>query len=137
MPTVTVPSTVRALATQLAEPRPMRRGSVSERFVKCNRPGCLCTERPDARHGPYYSLSRVVNGKTRSRWLSAEQAAVVRAQVAVGRQLRQQVDAYWDVCEHWADTQVTPPEAASREAVKKGASKKPSTSKSSPKSTRS
>ena len=30
-----VPPKVRELAAQLASPRPMRRGSVSERYVKC------------------------------------------------------------------------------------------------------
>jgi hypothetical protein len=69
MPEPTIPEDVRALATQLAEPKPMRRGSVSERYVRCNRAGCPCGERADARHGPYFSLSRVVKGKTRSRWL--------------------------------------------------------------------
>jgi len=62
----------------------MRRGSVSERYVKCNRQGCLCADDPEARHGPYFSVSRVVKGKTRSRWLDAEQAKIVRTQVEAG-----------------------------------------------------
>src|SRR5574337_1873824 len=98
-----VPLEVRQLAAQLAEPKPMRRGSLSERYVKCSKPGCLCAERPQARHGPYYSLTRAVAGRTRSRFLSAEQAAIVRRQVAAGRQFRQQVAAYWEACERWAD----------------------------------
>ena len=60
MPNSVVPEEVSAVASQLAEPRPMRRGSVSERYVKCNKAGCACADRDDARHGPYYSITRVV-----------------------------------------------------------------------------
>ncbi len=68
------PASVRQALAALAGPRPMRRGSLSERFMKCNKSGCACTERPQARHGPYFSLTRGVAGSTRSRLLSAEQA---------------------------------------------------------------
>lgn len=126
-----VPEEVRALARRLAEPRPMRRGSVSERYVKCNKAGCLCSERPDARHGPYYSVSRVVKGRTRSRWLDAEQAKQAREQVAAGQEFRKQVEAYWQACEQWADAELEASKAASAEAAKKGASKRRSRRKSS------
>src|SRR3990170_9109748 len=126
-----VPSAVRQLAAQIAEPTPMRRGSLSERYVKCSKPGCPCAEQPRARHGPYYSLTRAVAGRTQSRFLSAEQAALVRRQVATGRQFRQQVDAYWEACERWADAQLDAPEAASREAAQKGGSTRPSRRRSS------
>ena len=125
MPDSMVPEGVRALAAQIADARPMRRGSVTERYVKCNRPGCPCAERADARHGPYFSVSRVVKGTTKSRWLDADQARVVRAQIEAGQQFRQHVEAYWQACEHWADEQLEVPEAASEaEAVKKGGSRR-------------
>ena len=82
MPDSTVPSEVRTLAQRLAESKPMRRGSVTERYVKCNKAGCPCRESEDARHGPYYSVSRVVNGRTQSRWLDADQARIVRQQAS-------------------------------------------------------
>lgn len=122
MPDTTIPSEVRALANELAEPKPMRRGSVSERYVKCNKPGCACGERRDARHGPYYSVSRVVRGRTQSRWLSAEQAALVRQQVEAAHQFRKKVDAYWEACEQWANAELIEPGTASAGEAKKGAS---------------
>lgn len=137
MPDSTVPQDVRAWADQIAEAKPMRRGSVSERYVKCNRAGCPCADRAEARHGPYFSVSRVVKGKTQSRWLDADQATLVRAQVEEGQRFRRHVEAYWQACEQWADAQLDAPEAASQEAAKKGGSKKPSTRKSSPRSKRS
>lgn len=136
MPTLTVPPAVRTLADQLAQPRPMRRGSVSERYVKCNKAGGSCAGRADARHGPYYSVSRVVQGRTQSRWLDAEQATVVRRQVEAGQEFRQQVETYWQACEQWADAELDP-EAASQEAAKKGASKPRSKPRSSARSKRS
>ncbi len=122
-----VPGAVRQLAAQLAEPKPMRRGSLSERYVKCSKPGCLCAERPQARHGPYYSLTRAVAGRTQSRFLSAEQAAIARRQVA----------AYWAACERWANAQLDAPATASLEAAPKGGSPRPSRRRSSRRSRRS
>ena len=137
MPNPTVPPDVRRVADQLAQPRPMRRGSVSERYVKCNKAGCSCANRADARHGPYYSVSRVVKGRTQSRWLDAEQATVVRQQVEAGQAFRQQVETYWQACEQWADAELDAPEAASKEAAKKGASTRRSRPRSSARSKRS
>lgn len=132
-----VPVEVRHLVGQFAAPQPMRRGSLSERYVKCSKPGCLCAEEPRARHGPYYSLTRAVAGRTQSRFLSAEQAAIVRRQVAAGRQFRQQVDAYWAACERWADAQLDAPAAAAQTAAQKGGSPRPSRRRSSRRSRRS
>ena len=72
------PARFRALAAELAELKSMCCGSLSERTVKCGKPGCHCGEDPEARHGPYFSLTRAVKGKTQSRFLTSEQAAVVR-----------------------------------------------------------
>ena len=137
MPNLVVPEEVSAVASQLAEPRPMRRGSVSERYVKCNKAGCACADHEDARHGPYYSITRVVKGRTKSRWLDTEQARQVREQVAAGQNFRELVDVYWQACEQWADAQLENPEAASQEAAKKRASKRRSKSRRSTRSKRS
>jgi hypothetical protein len=56
----------------------MRRGSLSERTIKCSKPGCACAKDPKARHGPYHSLTLAVEGKTRSRFLTAEEALIAR-----------------------------------------------------------
>jgi hypothetical protein len=112
----------------------MRRGSLSERFMRCGKAECACATDPDARHGPYYSLTRGAGGRTTSRLVSAEQAKLVRAQVDAGHQFRKQVEAFWGACEQWADAQLDIAQAASQpEAAKKGGSKKPSTRKSSTK----
>jgi hypothetical protein len=108
-------------AARLAQPKAMRRGSLSERFVKCSKPGCGCASDPKARHGPYYSLTRAVGGRTQSRFLTPQQAEIARRQIEAGHEFRQQVDAYWKLCEQWADQQREQTEAASPEAAQEGA----------------
>jgi len=98
-----IPNGVRRSTISISEPKPMRRGSLSERYVKCSKPGCACAKDAEARHGPYYSLTRPVKGKTSSRFVTDEQAAIIREQIAAGQQFRKAVEQYWEVCEQWAD----------------------------------
>jgi len=126
MPDSSNPSAARDLAARLAQPKPMRRGSVSERFVKCSKPGCPCASDPNARHGPYFSLTRAVQGRTQSRLLTRSQADAARRQIEAGHQFRQQVDAYWKLCEQWADADLDQTPAASTEAAKKRGSRRAS-----------
>jgi hypothetical protein len=130
------PPHVRQLAADLADAKPMRRGSLSERTIKCSKPGCACAKDPKARHGPYSSLTHAVAGKTRSRFLNPEQADLARQQIDTGREFRSRVDAYWEACETWADTQLEELVASSEE-TKKGGSQPTSKTKSSRKSKRS
>ena len=124
-----VPPKVRQLVTELANAKPMRRGSLSERTIKCSKPGCACAQDPEARHGPYYSLTRAVGGKTQSRYLTAEQAVLARQQIEAGHTFRGHVDALWETCELWADNQLANVSASSEEA-KKGGSKRISKARS-------
>lgn len=138
MPTFTppdVPPQVRQLAADLADAKPMRRGSLSERTIKCGKPGCACAKDSKARHGPYHSLTHAVQGKTHSRFLNGEQAELVRRQIDAGREFRDRVDALWEACERWADTQLEDLTASSEEAKKRGSqptSKRKSPRKSKP-----
>ncbi len=134
MPNDDLPSSVREIASRLAAPKPMRRGSLSVRYVKCGKPGCPCAVDPEARHGPYTSVVRTVGGQTQSRRVPSEQTEVLRQQIVTGQHFRKEVEAYWEACEQWADSELDSNEAAPEAVAKKGASKKPSTRKSSPRS---
>ncbi len=126
-----IPLRVQQRLDELAQPRPMRRGSLSERFMKCSKAGCACAADPDARHGPYFSITRGVKGSTRSRLVTAQQAQVARRQIEAGQEFRQRVESYWEACEQWADAQLEATGAASQEAVKRGGSREPSMPRSS------
>ena len=131
------PAHLRQLVAELAEPKPMRRGSLSQRTVKCSKPGCPCATDLNARHGPYYSLTRAIAGKTHSRFLTPEQAAVARQQVEAGHEFRSKLDAYWEGCEAWADSQLEGSPLASTTEAEKGGFRRNSKRKSSRKSKRS
>src|SRR5712692_5634829 len=120
-----VPARIRDLAAQLVQPKAMRRGSFSQRYVKCSKPGCPCASDPKARHGPYFSLTRGVRGRTHSRLIPAARAELVRRQVEAGQHFRGQVEAFGAAREPWANAQLEAPAAASEAAKKKG-SKPPS-----------
>ncbi|HEY6292009.1 MAG TPA: DUF6788 family protein [Terriglobia bacterium] len=123
-----VPPQVTELSTALSQPRPMRRGTVNERRMKCGQANCACQRDPKARHGPYYLLTQAVGGKTRSRYVDSEQVPVLRQQIEAGREFRQQVEAYWDSCEQWADAEL--PTAPAAEAAEKKGSRRASKKRS-------
>lgn len=129
-----VPGEVQQAALRLQPPQAMRRGSLSERYVKCSKPGCACADDPEARHGPYYSLTRGVGGKTQSRFVVPEKADLVRQQIAAGHEFRQRIEEYWTTCERWADEQLEGHDEVSGQEAKKRALRKPSKRKSSGKS---
>ena len=131
-----IPKHVQAAVEKLSQTRPMRRGSLGERWLKCGKPNCACATREEARHGPYFSLTRTVAGRTQSRRLTAHQADRARRQVAAGRGFRRQLEAYWEACARWADTELAHAEAGTGEAVPKRGSRRSSTPRSRPKSRR-
>jgi hypothetical protein len=114
-----LPPQVDELSAALSQPRPMRRGSINERRMKCGQANCACQGDPKARHGPYFTLTQAAGGKTRSRYVAAEQITLLRRQIEAGREFRQQVEAYWDACEQWADAELEQTQAAEA-AEKKG-----------------
>ena len=134
--TPAAPSRVAQLAAELSQPEPIRRGSLYERRMKCGQAACPCQRDSKAAHGPYFTLTQKVEGKTRSRYVAAEQVATLRRQIAAGRQFRERVEAYWEASEQWADEQLGRAVAASEAAEKKG-SKRRSTTRSSKRSKRS
>jgi len=95
--------------------RPMRRGVLTERRVTCSKPGCPCGHDLEARHGPYFSLTRAVGGRTRTRLVSAEQVVVVRRQIEEGRAFRSELETYWQTCERAADAELEGVRAAQAE----------------------
>ena len=123
MPDDDLPADVRAAVAVMAQPQPMRRGSLGERFMKCGKPACSCHSDPKARHGPYFVLTRGVEHTTRSRFLTPEQLALARAQVARATEFREQLEHYWQACERWAHTELEAA-TADTEVAKKGASRR-------------
>jgi hypothetical protein len=63
-------------------------GTLTERRTRCSSPGCHCRADPPALHGPYYSWTRKINGKTVTRTLSPDQARRYQPWFENARELR-------------------------------------------------
>jgi len=64
----------RALLKQISELGLCLPGTLTERRTRCSSSGCRCKADPPTLHGPYYSWTRKINGKTVTRTLTPEQA---------------------------------------------------------------
>lgn len=53
-----------AVQMQIAQLGDMRSGSITGTGGRCGNPNCHCHQAGDPGHGPYYRLTRKVNGKT-------------------------------------------------------------------------
>ena len=53
-----------AIQRQIAQLGDMRAGSITMTGGRCGNPRCHCHEKDDPGHGPFYRLTRKVNGKT-------------------------------------------------------------------------
>jgi len=115
----------------------LRPGSLVERYRRCGKPGCHCAGEGAQGHGPSWSLTREVKGKTRTRVIPAEAVPRTREQIAEYQRLRGLVRELVETSEQLCDARLGTGEAASDEAAKKGGSKRRSRGKSSPRSKRS
>jgi hypothetical protein len=63
-------------------------GSLVERRIRCGKEGCRCAADPGQLHGPYFSWTRKVHGRTVTRLLSAAQLERYRDWFANARRIR-------------------------------------------------
>ncbi len=130
------------LKAKLAQVGDLRPGSLVERYRRCGKAGCHCAARRAEGHGPSWSLTREVGGKTVTRVIPAAAVGQTRQHVAEYQRfrtlVREMVETSEQVCDaKLAAAKAAPdPGAAKKGAPKKG-SKKPSPRTSSPRSRRS
>jgi hypothetical protein len=61
----------------------MHPGSLSQQFNICGTKGCQCKDPENPKkHGPYFNLSFVCNGKSSSRFIKPEFVAEIKKQIA-------------------------------------------------------
>jgi hypothetical protein len=63
-------------------------GTLLKRMMKCGKASCRCQEDPAARHGPYYEWGRMKGGKLVHRYVSEQQAQILRAAIANYRKVK-------------------------------------------------
>jgi hypothetical protein len=77
-----------AILDQIAQLEFCLPGTLTERHTRCSSPGCRCHSNPPKLHGPYYSWTRKINGKTVTRTLTPDQARRYGPWFQDARQLR-------------------------------------------------
>ncbi len=114
------------LKARLAEIGEMRPGSLVERFRQCGKPACHCAEKDAPGHGPCYSLTHAVAGKTVTRIIPKGVAVErTRQQIAEYQRFRQLVRELITVSEQICDAQIPAAKAPDPTAVKKNFARRP------------
>jgi hypothetical protein len=99
---------------QIAQLGDLRSGSITATGGRCGNPNCHCHRAGEPGHGPYYRLTRKVNGKTVTETLSSP-ASLAKAQreVAECRRFRelgeQLLEVNEQICELRPVTDAAPP----------------------------
>jgi hypothetical protein len=98
------------IKSQLAVTSDMRPGSLVTRFRKCGKPSCRCAKKGAQGHGPSYSLTHAVKGKTVTNGIPAGAAVErTRQHIAEYHRFRQLVQQLIAVSEKICDLQLRQP----------------------------
>jgi hypothetical protein len=125
------------LLHQVAAIGEMRPGSLVERYRRCGKANCWCAQPGERGHGPSFSLTHAVQGKTVTRIIPPHAVERTRQQIAEYQRFRALAQEVVDASERLCDAELKQGQRPdSEEAAKKGASKPRSPSKSRRKSTR-
>ena len=85
----TIEKKIQPLKAHLLELGPMRPGSLSPQYNVCGKPGCRCKDPQNPRrHGPYFQLNYVYQGKKKSLFIRRENLKAVRAELAAYKKFR-------------------------------------------------
>jgi hypothetical protein len=86
---------IQAIKARLQALGPMRPGSVSQQYNVCGKPGCRCKDpQTPRRHGPYYQLNYVYQGKKKSQFIRRENLKQVRLELATYKKFRKLTDQW-------------------------------------------
>ena len=108
------------LLQELATIGDLRPGSLVSRYRKCGKPNCRCARDGDPGHGPSWSFTRHVDGKTVTRILKPDDVERVQTQIAECQRLRRLTNELIEVSEvlceaqEGTDTKKKPSKASSR-----------------------
>lgn len=126
------------LKAQIAALGDMRPGFLVGRYRKCGKPNCHCARRDSEGHGPNWSLTRRVDGKTVTQVIPPGSSVErTKEHLAEYKRFRQLVGKLIEVSERLCSAQIKGFRRGPGETPEKRGSKKSSRPKSSRKSKRS
>ena len=86
---------IQQIKVELAALGEMRPGSLSKQYNVCGKPNCRCKDPQNPqRHGPYYQLSWVHQGKSTTQFIRRPLLPQVRAQIATYNKFRKLTDEW-------------------------------------------
>ena len=94
------------LKLQLSGLSDLRPGSLVERYRKCGKPNCRCAQPGEAGHGPCWSLTHDVKGRTVTRIIPQALVPQTREQIAEYHRLRDLTRDLVDVSEKICEGQI-------------------------------
>ena len=121
----------RDVKDQILKIEDFRPGFLVGRYRRCGRPTCHCAHDGEGGHGPSWSLTRAIGGKTVTRIIPPEAVEETQKQIAEYRRFRGLVRELVEANDQLCDARLKGLETASPVEAKKGASKKHSMRKSS------
>jgi len=95
----------------------MRRGTLSERYVHCNKGGCHCSRSGEAGHGPNYHLTYKEKSKTKTETIQPAQVNRVREQLVNHQRFRELIHQVVELNEQICRARSLEPEGEVRSAV--------------------
>ncbi len=101
-----------AIKHQIDEARDMRPGSLVERYRRCGKPGCHCAGTGASGHGPSWSLTHAVGGKTVTRIIPPHAVDATRRQIAEYQRFRGLVRELVDTSERLCEAKLAAPVGA-------------------------
>ena len=122
------------ICEELASIGDLRPGSLVARYRKCGKPNCHCAEEEGGGHGPSWSLTRKVDGKTVTKIIPPSAVSQTEGHIAEYRRLRKLTGELVEVSEGLCDLMLSDPGAVVDDTGKKGALKRGSTPKLAPRS---
>ncbi len=114
------------IVRELAGLGDVQSGSLAKRYRRCGKPTCHCATDGGPGHGPSWSLTRRVDGKTVTRIIAPADVPTVQARLAEYRRLRGLVRELIEVSDRFWETTTGDGRRERGQAAKKGASRKPS-----------
>ena len=104
----------RQIQDQLAALDDLRAGSLTPRYRKCGKPTCHCAAEGDPGHGPSWSLTWTVEGKTQTRIIPVQAVEQTQAQIAEYRRARALTRELFEVSTRLCDVQLHSVKAAKK-----------------------
>lgn len=97
----------------------MRQGFLAERHLKCGKPQCRCAKEESYTHGPSFSLTKKVKGKTVSRTIPKGAIESTKSQIAKFQEFRRLSQEFLVVNEEICEAKITEPGIETDQAQKK------------------